>query len=75
MCGLTRCPTSWRTAERCRSATASGSAGFEAGARTFFVRAFGVSTGFDMPMRALTFYERDGAPADQAELALGGVGA
>jgi len=33
---------------------------------TTFVRAFGLSTGFDMPMRALTFFERD-----QAELALG----
>jgi hypothetical protein len=38
---------------------------------TFFVKAFGVSTGFDMPMRALTFYERVGALSDQAELALG----
>ena len=31
-----------------------------------FVRAFGLSTGFDMPMRAVSIYERD-----QAELALG----
>lgn len=35
-----------------------------------FVRAFGLSIGFDMPMRALTFYER--TRCDQAELALGG---
>lgn len=33
---------------------------------TRFVRAFGLSTGFDMPMRAVSIYERD-----QAELALG----
>ena len=37
-------------------------------AGTRFVKAFGLSTGFDMPMRAVTIYERD-----QAELALGGV--
>ncbi len=34
---------------------------------TRFVKAFGLSTGFDMPMRAVTFYERN-----QAELELGG---
>lgn len=33
---------------------------------TRFVRALGMSTGFDMPMRAVSIYERD-----QAELALG----
>ena len=32
-----------------------------------FVKAFGLSTGFDMPMRAVTIYQRD-----DAELALGG---
>jgi SAM-dependent methyltransferase len=35
---------------------------------TRFVKAFGLSTGFDMPMRAIAVYERD-----QAELALGGA--
>lgn len=34
--------------------------------RTRFVKALGMSTGFDMPMRAVSIYERD-----QAELALG----
>jgi SAM-dependent methyltransferase len=34
---------------------------------TRFVKAFGLSTGFDMPMRAVTIYERD-----QSELDLGG---
>lgn len=34
-------------------------------AGTRFVKAFGLSTGFDMPMRAVTIYERD-----QLELAL-----
>jgi SAM-dependent methyltransferase len=33
---------------------------------TRFVKAFGLSTGFDMPMRAVSIYERD-----QVELALG----
>jgi adenine-specific DNA methylase len=28
---------------------------------TSFVKTFGLSTGFDMPMRAVTIYERDGA--------------
>lgn len=32
---------------------------------TRFVKAFGLSTGFDMPMRAVSIYERD-----QRELAL-----
>lgn len=36
-----------------------------------FVRAFGVSIGFDMPMRALTFYERP-RPSDQVDIDLGG---
>jgi hypothetical protein len=37
---------------------------------TFFVKAFAVSTGFDMPMRALSFFERDASVLPQAELAL-----
>jgi hypothetical protein len=37
---------------------------------TFFVKAFAVSTGFDMPMRALSFYERDASAPPQVELAL-----
>lgn len=36
---------------------------------TRLVKAFGLSTGFDMPMRAVAIYERDGAPT--AQLALG----
>jgi hypothetical protein len=36
-----------------------------------FVKAFGLSIGFDMPMRALVFYERTGAPA-HLELAQAG---
>ena len=35
---------------------------------TRFVKAFGLSTGFDMPMRAVSIYERD-----QPELELGGA--
>jgi hypothetical protein len=37
---------------------------------TFFVKAFAVSTGFDMPMRALSFFERDGSEMPQIALAL-----
>jgi hypothetical protein len=40
-------------------------------AGTRFVKAFGLSTGFDMPMRAVTIYEREGG-ASTPELPLGG---
>lgn len=35
-----------------------------------FVKSFGLSTGFDMPMRAVSIYERDGAPSPQVALDL-----
>lgn len=40
---------------------------------TRFVKAFGLSTGFDMPIRAVTVFERDPAEPDQGELDLGGA--